>query len=396
MFDDFDDHFDHHHSAALAMGTGYGLYRHGQDAQTARILQALQTMPPATTQVDVRVRITDEDEGEAQPVNALDFATADVPDGWDDFIGQDGLKETLQVKIAAAKRRGKALDHVLLASGVPGIGKTTVGRLLAKSFPGSRIIELVPPFNLATLVASAEQLLDGDFLFIDEVHLLAAKPRGTEVLLKLAEDKVAYMPDGSVRPLNDITLVAATTEKGLLKEPVLERFPIKPVYVDYSIAELARIAAVFSVKNDAWEFVNPDLCVEIAYASRGAPRVVRDLVDDARDLGYAKGRPPTAQELLRYSKIEHDGLADGHIRFLTGLLRYGHRTNADGSVEYSAGEMTLINLLRETKQDVARIERYLIERGMVDRTPRGRRLTERGLTRARQLIAEGKGVRDAG
>lgn len=398
---------------SLEAGAMYALYRHGQDAQArdiAALLQAQQPQAPAVEDdpyeyepepdtpqpqvFDIRVRLDDDEDHTIAPVNALDFATTDMPDSWDDYIGQEPLKRRLMISIKSAQARGTALPHCLFASGYPGIGKTAISRLIAKTM-GVDMIELVPPFNIYTLVAAAESLLDHDILFIDEIHRLAIHNKyGAEILLKILEDKVAFMPDGTVVELNDITIIGATTDPDMLPETVIDRFKIKPYFQSYSITELAKIAITFAFKHDTEHLINSSLAVDIAGACRGTPRIAEEFILAMRDLGFGLGRAPTFEELLDYMEVEADGLTRTHIHYLTAMLQYGARTNKDGDVEYMAGEVTLMNILRETKQGIGRIERFLTEQGMLDKTPRGRRLTDAGIERAEQFVREGKGTRD--
>lgn len=384
MFDD--DGFD-----AMDAGTAYALFRHGQDRQTARLLQGMGGGSPEL-QVDVHVH-QDDPADLARPVNALDFSTVAMPETWDDYIGQEPLKQQLAVKIAAAKARGAALGHVLLASGYPGVGKTTMARLIAKTM-GVDIYELVPPFNIRTLVEAALQLRDHDVLFIDEIHKLADNGKGgAEILLKVLEDKVAFMPDGEVIPLADITVVGATTDAGKLPETVVHRFKLRPYFQRYSWAELSKIAVKFAYRHDAEDVVDDDLAVKIAAACRSTPRIIEEMVESARDMDLAFGRPPTPAELLAFLEVEPDGLTRTHIHYITALRQYFGREAPRGEGwEFIVGEAAIQQILRETKSGLQYIEAFLVERGLIDRTPRGRRLTALGIGRAEEFIAEGKGA----
>lgn len=324
------------------------------------------------------------------PVNDLDFSTVAMPEDWDEYIGQEPMKRQLSVYIASAQARGAALPHVLLASGMPGVGKTTMARLIAKSL-GVDIFELVPPFTIQTLVAAAEQLGDRDILFIDEIHKLAdTGQRGAEILLKVLEEKVAFMPGGRVVSLADITVVGATTDRDKLPESVIDRFKIKPYFQPYSWGELSAIAVEFAARHQALEIVSDELAVDIAAASRSTPRIIEEMVIAARDMYLAFGRPPTSEELLHFLEVEPDGLNRTHIHYLTALYQYFARRTTEEEIEFVAGETAIQQILRETDQGLRRAERFLVERGLIDVTPRGRRLTELGIERAEELIDAGK------
>jgi len=384
MFDD--DGFD-----ALDAGTAYALMRHGQDRQTAQLLEG---MHGGGSDVHVDVHIHQEDpEDLARPVNALDFSTVHMPGDWDGYVGQEPLKQQMAVYIAAAKARNAALPHVLLASGYPGVGKTTMARLTAKTM-GVDIYELVPPFNIQTLVQAALQLRDHDVLFIDEIHKLTdTRKSGAEILLKVLEDKVAFMPDGEVIHLADITVIGATTDRGKLPETVIDRFKIKPYFQRYSWGELSEIAIDFAYRHKAQDVIDDQLAVKIAAACRSTPRIIEEMVMAARDMDLAFGRPPTPAELLAFLEVEPDGLTRTHIHYITALRQYFAREAPKGQGwEYIVGEAAIQQILRETKTGLQHIEAFLVERGLIDRTPRGRRLTALGIGRAEEFIAEGKGA----
>lgn len=375
---------------AMLLGTGYALLRHGQDRQTEELLAGRQEQES----LEVHVHVHEDEPRDIAPVNALDFATADMPDGWDQFIGQEPLKRQLMVAITGAQKKNKPLRHVLLASGFPGVGKTTVARLIAKTMD-KKIIELVPPFNIYTLVEAAKQLDDGDVLFIDEIHKLAdTGKRGAEILLKIMEDHVAYMPDGQVIPLAEFTLVGATTDRDKLPDTVIDRFKVKPYFQPYTLPELGRIVMVFAFRHFAENQVPDLLALSIAKACRGTPRIIEEMVLAAQDLELTMGKTATAEELLDFLEVEPDGLTRTHVHYLTALRQYFGRESADGGWEYIVGEKAIQEVLRETSQGIGRVERFLVERGLIDRTPRGRRLTAAGLERAEECIAAGKGAAD--
>lgn len=276
---------------------------------------------------------------------------------------------------------------------------TTAARLTAKSM-GGEIIELVPPFNVHTLAEAAEELKDGDFLFIDEIHKLSDNgKRGAEILLKLLEDGVIFLPDGSVVECADITVIGATTDADLLPEPVIDRFKIKPYFQPYTLLELGQIACSFAIRHKCYDTIernpnDPTLYAAIARACRGIPRVTEEMVLACRALYYTINRIPTPVEMLEFLEVEPDGMTRKHIHYITAMLKYFKRVTADGATEYMVGEAAMMQLLRETKQGLGRLERFLIERGLIDRTPRGRRLTDKGIAEARRFLREGKGPKD--
>lgn len=376
---------------ALQAGAAYALLGHLADEHAEKVRQ----------NVDVHVTVTSEAPPEDQGAPAVvvapreggDWIDEMVAEGlwrdrWDVFVGQEAIKEQLRVHTASAKRRGTALDHVLLASGRPGIGKTHLARIIADVM-GVRLVMFVPPFSLSSLHEALRGLEDGECIFLDEVHKLADHgARGAEILLHILEERRLYI-DGETIDLADITLIAATTDADKLPETIIDRFPIKPYFEEYGYWDLFQITVnfwvQFKVPNDNHER-HTALQETITEACRGTPRVARELVVACRDLAVAKGRLPSPGELLEFKQLDPDGMTRKHKEYITGLYRFFPKEAREGGIEYVAGEASLMQLLRENKPGLARLERFLIERGLVDRTPRGRRLTGRGVQRAREWL----------
>ena len=307
---------------------------------------------------------------------------------WDSYVGQEPMKAQLMIHIEATSARWGILDHVLLASGMPGVGKTTLARLIAKEM-GGRLTMLVPPFSKTALHEAAMQCGDGDFMFIDEIHKLADHgPAAAENLLHLLEEGVLYL-EGGVHRLREFTVIGATTDADKLPETLIDRFAIKPFFQPYSPAELVKITKNFADYFDTT--IQPTTMVAIAKACRGTPRIARELVIAARDVQLATQEWCTPQKLFAFKEIEPDGTTRQHKAYLKAMYQFFGREEADGSWSYTAGEASMMSLLRENKSGLARLERFLIESGLLDRTPRGRRLTPLGIQKARQyVLAEGK------
>lgn len=389
-----------HHGSAMHAGTAYAFLGHALDRQTATILNGLVRRVPEMITPRAPTRATGTTSvtvvtAEAAPIpfiNSLDTVKAAMPDCWDDYVGQEPLKRQLSVYIAEAKTLGTRLPHILLNSGMPGVGKTTMARLLAATM-GVDIVEVVPPFDIYTLAEAGASLDDGDILFVDEIHLLG---RQQEMLLKPLEDGVVHLPSGDVVHWPDITIIGATTEGNAMLDTILDRFKIKPYFQAYTLEELALIAIDFSGRHNCVKLVTDEVADAMAKACRGTPRILDEMVRGQRALTAALARTPAPKELLEFLEIEHDGLTRLHIQYLTGLRQYfpRWRRNADDTetLEYVAGLHALRTMMRENEKGLGKIENYLITRGLVDRTPQGRRLTDAGITRAERFIAEGKGV----
>jgi Holliday junction DNA helicase RuvB len=300
------------------------------------------------------------------------------PQTLDDFIGQKQVRENLKIFIAAAKGRGEALDHVLL-HGPPGLGKTTMAQIVAREMGvGFRATSGPVIQKAGDLAAQLTNLQPHDVLFIDEIHRL--NPAIEEVLYPAMEDFQLDLMIGegpaarSVRiELPPFTLVGATTRSGLMTRPLRERFGIPLRMVFYTPAELEtivqRAARVLKMP------LAPDGGAEIAKRSRGTPRVANRLLRRVRDFAAVAGDAGVdarvADAALTRLEVDGRGLDAMDRRYLACIAEnYG-----GGPV----GAETLAAALAEQRdviEDV--IEPYLMQLGLLMRTPRGRLLSEGG------------------
>src|SRR5436190_14260463 len=298
------------------------------------------------------------------------------PSIFSEFNGQTKVKERLEITVAAARKRGEAIDHLLL-SGPPGLGKTTLAHILAKAMDANLKSTSGPTIEKAgDLAGLLTNLEEGDVLFIDEIHRLQKTIE--EYLYPAMEDfKLDIIIDQgpnarSVRlNLPRFTLIGATTRSGLLTAPLLTRFPIRE-RLDYYQAEqlesiVLRSARLLNVE------IEPKGAREIARRSRGTPRISNNLLRRVRDYAQVKhqGRitGEIADQSLAILEIDENGLDEMDKRILeTIIVKFGGGPVGVSSLAVAVGEEP------DTLEEV--YEPYLIMQGYLNRTPQGRVATE--------------------
>jgi Holliday junction DNA helicase RuvB len=305
-----------------------------------------------------------------------DLAEASLrPQKLGEFIGQEKARANLEIFIKAARARGEALDHVLFV-GPPGLGKTTLAQIVARELGVNFRATSGPVISKAgDLAALLTNLEERDVLFIDEIHRL--NPQVEEILYPAMEDFQLDLIIGegpaarSVKiELSKFTLVGATTRAGLLTNPLRDRFGI-PVRLDfYTEAELEQIvtrgARVLGVA------ITKDGANEIARRARGTPRIAGRLLRRLRDFADVQGNAAidraVADKALGALEVDGAGLDAMDRRYLSTIaLNYG-----GGPV----GVETIAAALSEPRDAIEDIiEPFLIQKGFVQRTPRGRLLT---------------------
>ncbi len=297
------------------------------------------------------------------------------PQMLDDFVGQTQSKSNLRVFIEAAKQRGEALDHVLLY-GPPGLGKTTIAQILSRELGvGFRSTSGPLLTKAGDLAAILTNLQPNDVLFIDEIHRL--NPAVEEVLYPAMEDFSLDLIIGEGPAARTVqidlprfTLVGATTRIGLISNPLRDRFGIPTRLEFYSTDELEQVVNRGSrmLKMD----LSPEGAHEIAKRSRGTPRITVRLLRRVRDFAAVnndgKIDATVADDALSRLEVDHEGLDSADRRYLRFIAEhYGFRPVGIETVAAALSEQ------RDTLEET--IEPYLIQRGFLQRTPRGRVLT---------------------
>lgn len=306
------------------------------------------------------------------------FENSIRPKTFEDYIGQSALKETLQITIEAAKLREKPLDH-LLFYGPPGLGKTTLAGVIAEQMGADIKITSAPALERPRdIIGILMSLQGGEILFIDEIHRL--NKVAEEILYPAMEDFYLDMTTGKSQtvktlrvPLPKFTLIGATTKAGELSGPLRDRFGIIYRLQFYTIEELSQVikrtASILDIK------ITDDGAIAIARRSRGTPRIANRLVKRVADFALIKFDGVITDEVANYSldilNIDEFGL-DTTDRALLNLI----------IEKYDGGPVGIETIAAALSEDVRTLEDvcepYLLQAGLLQRTPRGRKVSPEG------------------
>ncbi len=302
------------------------------------------------------------------------------PSSFDEFIGQDKIKEKLSLLVKSAKKRKKHLDHILF-SGPPGLGKTSMAYIVAnelgKNIKVTSGAVLDKKGDLAGILSSLEE---GDILFIDEIHRL--NPSVEEALYPAMEDFKIDIVLGKGKGARSIrldippfTLIGATTRVGMLTSPLLSRFGMVFNFEYYDEQSLSLIITKSIEKHSL--NIEPEASFEIAKRSRGTPRIAKMITERVVDFAVVNGIKNINREIalkaLEFFEIDEYGLSPIDRKYLEILVKQFQRK--------PVGLRTIVSALSEDRYTVEEIiEPYLIRKGFIEKTPRGRIATEKALT----------------
>jgi len=279
------------------------------------------------------------------------------PNDWDSYVGQEKLKNRLQVSIDGALERYASLDHVLL-HGPPGCGKTSIASLISQ--------EMVQNFHSYVMPVKVKSLqkifLENDgIIFLDEIHRLSKKDQ--EFLLPVLEDHDIQFDNGKkIHIDHQFTVVGATTELEKIIKPLRDRFIHRPKFEEYTDEEMATI--VKRMADRIGMDISESECLSLGRASAGVPRQARTIVYTARDLNSCN-----PDLVLSTCGITEDGLTEDHLEYLFALDKMGQVAGVD----------VLSNYTGLPKDVILDLEKLLVRKGLIEYSPKGRVLMIKGM-----------------
>lgn len=310
-------------------------------------------------------------------VGEVIFEGTDYPRTWDGFVGQERAVAQLKAACFSARYRQQRMDHVLIESGIAGVGKTSLAKLIAADL-GTGLVEISGAVKVDDVRPILQGMSDNDVLFWDEIHqAVSGGAVKAEWLLHLLQDGVLVTKSG-VEVLPRITVIAATTDVQKLPTTIIGRFPVKPVIEAYTIAQAEQIAHTVAKKLGFGDLVPyyEDLNV-VATASNGNPRDMRAILIAMRDV-YLAYQAFDLEKALDWVGVTPDGLTRLAQDYLITLLTM---------FEGMAGEKSIGSALNQPGP-LRHTEQLLVQGGFITITANGRQLTEDGVIRTTALLTE--------
>jgi Holliday junction DNA helicase RuvB len=302
------------------------------------------------------------------------FEGVDYPRDWSGFVGQPVAKSMLQANVASSQARNRRMEHTLLATGLHGVGKTTLATLQAFQ-RGVGLQQTTGPLTVDDARSLILGMQDHDVLFIDEAHKLVDGNRTrADWLLPFATEGVLYTAKGAEQ-MPDITLVLATTDVGKLPLTLISRMMCRPKFVAYTEAEATEIVFELAVRMGVEADVD---YAAIARAANRNPRDARMILTQVRELAFTFGEPVDLPTAFEWAGLSADGLSQVAQDMLLVLLT---------SSDYTASIDTIGARLGEPGP-LKHHEQALLQHGLIEITGRGRKLTEDGVKRAVRLLEE--------
>lgn len=314
------------------------------------------------------------------------FVEDGAPRTWEEYRGQTKAKAILNMAITSAKFRKDRLAHTMIATGLPGVGKTTLARIVASEM-GVGITETQGAVSSDEALGILRNLSDGDIWFIDEAHQLVQGGKGkAEWLLAFLQDGVILTADGPQQVPN-VTVIAATTDAQMLPETILQRFPVRPIIDAYSDDEATQIAVTMAEKvftSIGLESPTEHTCKRITQAANNSPRVMKSILMTLRDA-----------EISDMAKRDEDGDHDLSTTLdLIGVTHDGLDTMAQGYltalVVMLSGSGSIANIMQHMQESTPpmQTEKLLMTKGYVEISRTGRTATEYGITRTHEILRE--------